>query len=81
MIPVPGDNIPVLFGTVPPFGVLPSSDTAERSHPIGEHNGYTWYHLPVRSCNPPAFKKPEANLAIFAARMAFSNFTIRSRRR
>ena len=48
-IPVLGDNIPVLSGEAPAFAVLPSPGTAGKSRLIGVYNGYTWFHLPVRS--------------------------------
>ena len=63
---------------VAPVGVSPGSDFSARSHRAVGCSGYTWFHLPVRSCKPPELRKEEANFAILAARMAFSSFAIRS---
>ena len=39
--------------------------------------GYTFRHLPVRKDSAPLLNAVEATLASFAARMAFSSFSIR----
>ena len=76
-IPAPEADREVHFGAAPASGDrLPG--TAENCRRTGVHTGYTFRHLPLRSCNPPAFKNPEANLAIFAARIARSSFRILS---
>ena len=46
--------------------------------PAVEHNGYTSNHLPVENGLRFRLREEDANFAIFAARMAFSNFPIRS---
>ena len=50
----------------------------DKSRRTGEHNDYTKYHLPVRNERPDCPKNEDAILASFAARIAFSNFIIRS---
>ena len=69
LIPVPaleawaeGDSYPELFG-----GCM--------SRHSGVHTDYTSIHLPNREDRPPCPKSPLAIRAIFAARMAFSNFS------
>lgn len=49
--------------------------------PVVECSGYTCCHLPDGKCMPDWFKRTDAMLAIFAARMAFSSLVIRSRLR
>lgn len=62
---------PVLWG----FQVVldPGPGSSDNFHRIGGCIGYTYNHLPVKSCSPPLPKKEEASRAIFAARMAFSS--------
>ena len=52
----------------------PGSDFFDNCHPVGEYIGYTWNHLPVKKDRPALPRAAEATPAIFAARMAFSNF-------
>ena len=55
----------------------PGPDAAERSRRFGKYIGYTLVHLPVRKDNAPLLNAEEARFASFAARMAFSSFSIR----
>ena len=50
---------------------------ADENHPVGECIGYTWDHLPGVD-KDELVRKAEAIVAIFAARIAFSSFRIRS---
>ena len=62
------DTVQVLvmaFGVFEFYGQGPYFD--EMSHPVEEYIDCTYFHLP---------KKVVASLAIFAARIAFSNFAI-----
>ena len=56
----------------------PVFDCGNNCRPAVEHNGYTLNHLPVRNGLRFRLREADANLAIFAARMAFSSFPIRS---
>ena len=56
-------------------------DFCGKSHPAGGCSGYTWFHLPEKSEIPEEERAVVARPAIFAARMAFSSFVIRSRLR
>ena len=58
-------------------GLYPASDCDGKCRRTEECNGCTYCHLPVSSCNPPAFRKEDAKRAIFAARIARSNFPMR----
>ena len=51
-------------------------DCGGKNHLLGEHIDYTRDHLPENSPEVP--KKVEASPASFDARIAFSNFVIRS---
>ena len=87
--PAPGRGIlPEDAGAVGVFGVpdadsaaIPGSGFADSCRPAGEYSGYTWFHLPDKNGMPPWPRSEEASLAIFAARIAFSSFPIRSRER
>lgn len=59
----------------------PERGSCGTSHPAAEYIGYTQYHLPGLNWKPELLKNTEAMFAIFAARMAFSSFEIRSRLR
>ena len=56
----------------------PESSFFDRTRQIGEYNGYTCNHLPVKNGKPCVPKAAVANPAIFAARIAFSSFIIRA---
>ena len=56
----------------------PVFDCGNNCRPAVEHNGYTSNHLPVGNGLRFRLREEDANFAIFAARMAFSNFPIRS---
>ena len=79
-----GDKVPVLVSVA--LEVAPQAGFAQaqrpvfsyRIRPVEEYSGYTWFHLPELNCNPDCPKNVDAIFAIFAARMAFSNLTIRS---
>ena len=68
----------VVSGVFVPAWDVPLPGSSGMFHRPEGYNGYTWIHLPVSICNPPEFKKTDANFAIFAARMARSNLWIRS---
>ena len=63
---------PVAFVVHPVYGCDGSSRR------VGAYIDYTFRHLPNREVSPPLPRNPEARLASFAARIAFSSFTIRS---
>jgi hypothetical protein len=66
----------------PPAGVDAAAphvpDLCGKSHPVVEYSGYTWTYLPELCVAPLCAKAKEAILAILAARIAFSNFPMRS---
>lgn len=73
---VPAANMeafPALVAVHRSYGV------AGMSRPAGEYNGCTWVHLPAKNGTPLRSMTVEAIFAIFAARIAFSNFPMRSR--
>lgn len=69
---------PAVAGCVP---ADPACGFFGMSHRVEGYIVYTCNHLPMLSCRPVLDKKEDANVASFAARIAFSSFPIRSRLR
>ena len=65
------DCVAGVFVTFVPCQAL---DAADKSRPVAEYIGYTWYHLPVKKESAPLPSAADAAFASFAARMAFSSF-------
>ena len=67
----------VASGNAGEFAAVPAWDCGGKTHPAGEYIGYTKRHPPLCDNNPLP-RNCDANPASLAARMAFSNFEIRS---
>ena len=83
-MPQETDIVPVSVSAVLAQALAVSADGVQsfvsfcRSHLAEGYNGYTCVHLPDVREKPDFPKNADAIFAIFAARIAFSSFEIRS---